>query len=229
MSYYTVAAKGGFSGNLEPPPRSATANLHKSTQGRSSSTKGGRATQCGLKDAHARAHVFTVWLLCQSYQPCPQTPLSSSCVCLNLLIRHASVHTRTLQRKFSHIQRAFTRPRRTKRNKTRLYLAGLHSLPRIKIIARHFLYRPPKSGRANALPASTSPPALSYYRNVTRPSPAFREGLGTRLVVSCHWSCLQVRSIHNGMNSWRGGFCTLAHSLHLINAAHINIRPYRYA
>ena len=30
--------------------------------------------------------------------------------------------------------------------------------------------------------------------------------------MSCHWSCLQARSVHNGMNSWHGGFCTLVHS-----------------
>ena len=31
--------------------------------------------------------------------------------------------------------------------------------------------------------------------------------------VCCHWSCLQARSVHNSMNSWRGVFCTLVHSL----------------
>ena len=30
--------------------------------------------------------------------------------------------------------------------------------------------------------------------------------------VSCHWSCFQAKSVHNGMNSWRRGFCTLVHS-----------------
>ena len=30
--------------------------------------------------------------------------------------------------------------------------------------------------------------------------------------VSCHWSCLQARSAHNGMTSWREGFCTFISS-----------------
>ena len=71
--------------------------LRRSYRGRAAPQEVVGQLLCGLKDAHARASAHTCLpivpppLLCQSYldkqiyQPCPQTPLSSSCVWLNLL------------------------------------------------------------------------------------------------------------------------------------------------
>ena len=106
-----------------------------------------RATQCGLKDARACARTRVGYYVSLT-SPFPKhlyICISSSCVCLNLLIRHARVHTRTLQRKFSHTQSA---GRGVHSEIRRGYTLRDCSLSRIKIIARHFLYRPPKSGRA---------------------------------------------------------------------------------
>ena len=58
-----------------------------------------------------------------------------------------------------------------------------------------------------------------YHVAVDRSSHFFLCGGAKKIVghelsfVSCHWSCLQARSVHNGMKSWHGGFCTLVHSL----------------
>ena len=50
--------------------------------------------------------------------------------------------------------------------------------------------------------------AHAYLTTCTR----YSSLCGSCRELSCHWSCLQARSVHNGVNSWRGGFCTLVHS-----------------